>query len=56
VCDGVLRHCQSGTVGPPLEERIGDKRMLHLIQKWLKVGVLEDGKVRASDRGLRRVR
>jgi group II intron reverse transcriptase/maturase len=34
-----------------LEERIGDKRMLHLIQKWLKVGVLEDGKVRASDRG-----
>jgi len=22
-----------------LEERIGDKRMLHLIQKWLKVGV-----------------
>jgi group II intron reverse transcriptase/maturase len=34
-----------------LEERVGDKRMLHLIQKWLKVGVLEDGKVRASDRG-----
>jgi RNA-directed DNA polymerase len=34
-----------------LEERIGDRRMLHLIQKWLKVGVLEDGKVRASDRG-----
>jgi group II intron reverse transcriptase/maturase len=34
-----------------LEERIGDRRMLHLIQKWLKVGVLEDGQVRASDRG-----
>ena len=34
-----------------LEKRIGDKRMLHPIQKWLKVGVLEDGKVRASDRG-----
>jgi RNA-directed DNA polymerase len=34
-----------------LERRIGDKRMLHLIQKWLKVGVLEDGIVRASDRG-----
>ena len=34
-----------------LEKRIGDRRMLHLIQKWLKVGVLEDGKVRASDRG-----
>ena len=26
-----------------LEHRIADKRMLRLIQKWLKVGVLEDG-------------
>ena len=26
-----------------LEHRIADRRMLHLIQKWLKVGVLEDG-------------
>jgi group II intron reverse transcriptase/maturase len=34
-----------------LEHRIGDRRMLHLIQKWLKVGVLEDGEVRVSDRG-----
>src|SRR5262245_46447981 len=34
-----------------LEHRIGDRRMLHLIQKWLKMGVLEDGQVRVSDRG-----
>jgi len=34
-----------------LEHRIGDRRMIHLIQKWLKTGVLEDGEVRTSDRG-----
>ena len=34
-----------------LEHRIGDRRMIHLIQKWLKTGVLEDGEVRVSDRG-----
>ena len=34
-----------------LEHRIGDRRIIRLIQKWLKAGVLEDGKVRASDRG-----
>jgi RNA-directed DNA polymerase len=34
-----------------LEHRIGDRRMLHLIQKWLKVGVLEDGAVTASEVG-----
>ena len=33
------------------EHRIGDRRMIHLIQKWLKMGVLEDGEVRVSDRG-----
>jgi RNA-directed DNA polymerase len=26
-----------------VEHRIGDKRVIHLIQKWLKAGVLEDG-------------
>src|ERR1700720_2552602 len=31
--------------------RIGDQRIIHLIQKWLKVGVLEDGVVTASDTG-----
>jgi group II intron reverse transcriptase/maturase len=27
-----------------LEHRIGDQRVIHLIQKWLKAGVLENGK------------
>jgi len=34
-----------------LERRIGDKRILRLIQKWLKAGVLEDGMVTVSERG-----
>jgi RNA-directed DNA polymerase len=34
-----------------LEHRIGDRRIIHLIQKWLKVGILEDGIVSVSDRG-----
>lgn len=34
-----------------LEHRIGDQRIIRLIRKWLKAGVLEDGTVKASDRG-----
>jgi RNA-directed DNA polymerase len=34
-----------------VEHRIGDKRIIRLIQKWLKAGVLEDGVVTVSDRG-----
>jgi RNA-directed DNA polymerase len=34
-----------------VEHRIGDRRIIRLIQKWLKVGVLEDGVVTDSDRG-----
>jgi RNA-directed DNA polymerase len=34
-----------------LEHRINDSRMLRLIQKWLKAGVLEDGVVTVSERG-----
>src|SRR6266481_3612030 len=34
-----------------VEHRIGDLRIIRLIQKWLKAGVLEDGIVSASDRG-----
>jgi group II intron reverse transcriptase/maturase len=34
-----------------VEHRIGDQRIIRLIQKWLKVGVLEDGVVTASDKG-----
>lgn len=38
-------------LGKFLNHRVGDPRMLRLIQKWLKVGVLEDGVVSASDTG-----
>src|ERR1700736_5800371 len=34
-----------------LEHRIKDSRMIRLIQKWLKAGVLEEGVVTVSDRG-----
>jgi group II intron reverse transcriptase/maturase len=34
-----------------LEHRIGDQRIIRLIQKWLKAGVLEDGKVVVSEMG-----
>ena len=34
-----------------LKHRINDSRMLHLIQKWLKAGILEDGVVTVSDMG-----
>jgi RNA-directed DNA polymerase len=34
-----------------VEHRIGDKRIIRLIQKWLKVGVLEDGIVTKSEMG-----
>jgi RNA-directed DNA polymerase len=34
-----------------LEHRIGDRRIIRLILKWLKAGVLEDGDVVVSDRG-----
>ena len=34
-----------------LEHRIGDPRVLRLIRKWLKAGVLEDGVVRIGEKG-----
>jgi RNA-directed DNA polymerase len=34
-----------------VEHRIGDKRIIRLIRKWLKAGVLEDGVVTTSDEG-----
>jgi RNA-directed DNA polymerase len=34
-----------------VEHRIGDKRIIRLIRKWLRAGVLEDGAVRVADRG-----
>jgi RNA-directed DNA polymerase len=34
-----------------LEHRIADKRILRLIAKWLRVGIIEDGRVTRSQRG-----
>lgn len=34
-----------------LEHRIGDRRMLRLIGKWLRAGILEDGKVQRQKQG-----
>ena len=34
-----------------MEQRIGDKRIIRLICKWLKAGVLEDGVVTLSEVG-----
>ena len=34
-----------------LEHRIGDRRIIRLVQKWLKAGVLEDGVVTVSEKG-----
>src|SRR2546429_1131632 len=38
-------------LGRFLEHRIGDRRIIRLIQKWLKAGVLEDGVVNVSAKG-----
>ena len=34
-----------------LEHRIGDKRVIRLVQKWLRAGVLEDGIVTVEEKG-----
>ena len=34
-----------------VEHRIGDRRIIRLLQKWMKAGVLEDGVIQASERG-----
>jgi group II intron reverse transcriptase/maturase len=34
-----------------LEHRIGDERIIRLVRKWLKAGVLEDGEWRVSEEG-----
>jgi group II intron reverse transcriptase/maturase len=34
-----------------LERRIGDRRIIRLIQKWLRAGVLEDGVVQTGEKG-----
>jgi RNA-directed DNA polymerase len=36
-----------------LERRIGDRRIIRPILKWLRAGILEDGIVTATDTGMR---
>jgi RNA-directed DNA polymerase len=35
-----------------LENRIGDQRIIRLVRKWLKAGVLEDGELSVSETGI----
>jgi len=34
-----------------VEHRVGDPRLISLIRRWLKAGVVEDGEVRANEEG-----
>lgn len=34
-----------------VEHRVGDPRLINLIRRWLKAGILEDGAIRANDQG-----
>ena len=34
-----------------VEHRLGDQGILRLIQRWLRVAVLEDGKIHTSEEG-----
>jgi hypothetical protein len=34
-----------------VEHRVGDRRIIRLITKWLKAGVLEDGRLVATEEG-----
>jgi len=34
-----------------VEHRVGDQRLITLIRRWLKAGVLEDGEVHPSEEG-----
>jgi Reverse transcriptase (RNA-dependent DNA polymerase) len=55
VLDADIRDCFTGLdqswLAKFLEHRIADKRVLRLIQKWLKAGVIEDGSWTVSDEG-----
>lgn len=50
----ILQRSQSlGMAGRFVEHRIGDKRIVRLIQKWLKAGVLDEGIVTVEEKGTR---
>jgi len=49
---GFFDHVNQDWLMKFLEQRIGDKRVLRLIVRMLKSGIMEDGLVRASDEGV----
>jgi RNA-directed DNA polymerase len=55
VLDADIRGCfdaiDHGWLTKFVEHRIGDKRVLRLLRKWLKAGVLEQGSLTYSERG-----
>jgi len=48
---GFFDHIDHDWLCRMLEERIDDRRLIRLIRKWLKAGVLEDGRVKRSEEG-----
>jgi RNA-directed DNA polymerase len=48
---GFFDHIDHDWLCRMLEERIDDPRLIRLIRKWLKAGVLEDGRVKRSEEG-----
>jgi len=48
---GFFDHIDHGWLVKFLEHRIADKRVVHLIQKWLNAGVLEEGEWSLSEEG-----
>ena len=44
-------HSASSALKRFIQHRIGDNRVLRHLEKWLKAGILEDGKWRPSKRG-----
>lgn len=48
---GFFDHIDHGWLCRMMEERIDDPRLIRLIRKWLKAGVLEDSRVTRSEEG-----
>ena len=51
MCRRFLRIGRPSLADPFLTHGINDPRIIRLIQKWLKAGILEDGVVAISDKG-----
>ena len=51
ILDADIRSVSQEWVVRLLEHRIGDKRVIRLVQKWLRAGILEDGVVTIEEKG-----